>query len=298
MNGTIVCGIDETSGSRHAASIAARLARDLDAQALLVHVMRAGGFADRLAPTRPARTRRARKGLRAAVDEHCFPAGTQIRVKHGDPADTLVAIAESEDAELIVVAAVGQSSVGSVLLGHVASTLMRQAPCPVVVVPPNAVAPLDARGMSSVVCGVAGNETDLALLRLADDLQSRLGGALYAVHAYDPAAPQAARRTLPDADPRESAERVLGSALEQAFVAAEARIVAGPVHQSLEGAAEELHAGLIVVGSKRHSKLGSTLHGSVPTYLASQGRTAVVVVPLGTRIEPGSGHYELVGDAA
>ena len=51
MNGTIVCGIDETSGSRHAASIAARLARDLDTQALLVHVTRGGGFADRLAPT-------------------------------------------------------------------------------------------------------------------------------------------------------------------------------------------------------------------------------------------------------
>jgi len=298
MNGTIVCGIDETSGSRHAASIAARLARDLDTQALLVHVTGAGGIADRLAPTRPGRTRQARRRLRAVADEHCFPAGTRVRVKSGDPADTLVGVADREDAELIVVAAVGQSSVSPALLGHVSSTLMRQAPCPVVVVPPNAVAPLDARGMSAVVCGVAGDETDLALLRLADYLASRLGGELHAVHAYDPAAPPAMPGMLPDADPRESAERMLGSALEHAGVEAEGRIVAGPVHESLEGAAEQLHAGLIVVGSKGPSKFGSTLHGSVPTYLASQGRTAVVVVPVGTRLEPGSGHYELIVGAA
>jgi hypothetical protein len=38
MTRCIVCGIDETTGSRHAASIAARLARDLDSRALLVHV--------------------------------------------------------------------------------------------------------------------------------------------------------------------------------------------------------------------------------------------------------------------
>ena len=298
MNGTIVCGIDESSGSRQAASIAARLARDLDANALLVRVTDAGGIADRLAPTRPGRARQARRRLRAVADEHCFPAGTRVRVKSGDPADTLIAVADREDAELIVVAAVGQSSVGSVLLGHVTSTLMRQAPCPVVVVPPDAVAPLDARGMTPVVCGVAGEETDLALLRLADDLANRLGGELYAVHAYDPAAPQAARGTVPGADPHEFAEHMLGSALEQADVEAEGRTIAGPVHESLEGAAEQLHAGLIVVGSTGPGKLGSTLHGSVPTYLVSQGRTAVVVVPLGTRPEPGSGHYELIVGAA
>ena len=87
MNATIVRGIDESTGSRHAASFAARLARDLDTHAVLVHVTGAGGIADRLAPTRPGRTRRARMRLRAVADEHCLPAATRIRLKSGNPAD-------------------------------------------------------------------------------------------------------------------------------------------------------------------------------------------------------------------
>ena len=302
MTRCIVCGIDETTGSRHAASIAARLARDLDSRALLVHVADAGRFLHRLPPARIGRGRRTRRSLKAVADEHCFPDGTDIRVKSGDPASTLMATADREDAELIVVAAGGQSTISASLLGSVSSTLMRQAPCPVVVVPSDTIAPLDAEGMRSVVCGVAGEETDAMLLQLASDLANRLDGELYAVHAYDPTATQAAVPAAPgpplDADLHESAERRLALALEQAGVDAEASVLALPAPEALERVAEQHNAGLIVVGSKGRSKLGSTLHGSVPTHLASQGRTAVVVLPPGARLEPGSGHYELAAGPA
>jgi nucleotide-binding universal stress UspA family protein len=302
MTRCIVCGIDETTGGRHAASIAGRLARDLDSRALLVHVADAGRFLHRLPPARIGRTRRTRRTLKAVADEHCFPERTDIRVKSGDPASTLTAIADREDAELIVVATGGQSTVSASLLGSVSSTLMRQAPCPVVVVPSDTVAPLDAQGMSSVVCGVAGEETDVVLLRLASDLANRLGGELYAVHAYDPAATPAAVPAVPgpplDADLNESAERRLALALEQAGVDAQGSVLPLPAAAALEQVAEQHNAGLIVVGSKGRGKLGSVLHGSVPTHLASQGRTAVVVLPVGAGLEPGSGHYELVAGPA
>lgn len=302
MTRCIVCGIDETTGGRHAASIAARLARDLDSRALLVHVAEAGRLLHRLPPARIGPTRRTRRSLKAVADEHCFPDGTDIRVKSGDPASTLTAIAAREDAELIVVAVGGQSTVSASLLGSVSNTLMRQAPCPVVVVPSDTVAPLDAQGMSSVVCGVAGEETDAVLLQLASDLANRLGGELYAVHAYDPTATQAAIPAAPgpplDADLNESAEQRLAMALEQAGVDAQGSVLPLPAAAALERFAEQHNAGLIVVGSKGRGKLGSILHGSVPTHLASQGRTAVVVLPLGARLEPGSGHYELVAGPA
>jgi nucleotide-binding universal stress UspA family protein len=302
MTRCIVCGIDETTGGRHAASIAARLARDLDSRALLVHVADAGRFLHRLPPARIARSRRTRRSLKAVADEHCFPDRTDIRVKSGDPASTLMAIADREDAELIVVAAGGQSTVSATLLGSVSSTLMRQAPCPVIVVPSDTIAPLDAQGMSSVVCGVAGEETDAGLLQLADDLANRLGGELHAVHAYDPTAMHAAVPEAPspppDADLNESAERRLALALEQAGVDAEGSVLPLPAPEALQRVAEQHNAGLIVLASKGRSKLGSTLHGSVPTALAAQGRTAVLVLPLGARLEPGSGHYELVAGRA
>jgi nucleotide-binding universal stress UspA family protein len=302
MTRCIVCGVDESSGSRRVASVAARLARDLDSRALLVHVSQAGGLLYRLRPAQVRRTRETRKRLKAIADEHCFPERTHVGLEAGDPADKLMAVAEQEDAELVVIASRGTSKAGAALLGSVSSTLMGMAPCPVVVVPPGTVAPVDSASMRSVVCGVAGEETDLALLRLAADLADRLGGCLHAVHASPSwaqlAGMGAAPARPPDDDLRRSAERRLTLALEEAGVAARETVLPLPAPDALERIAEEKRAGLIVVGSRGRGKLGSTLQGSVPTRLAGEGRTAVVVLPPRARLEAGSGHYEMAADAA
>jgi nucleotide-binding universal stress UspA family protein len=302
MTRCMLCGIDQTTGSRHAAAIAARLARDLDSRALLVHVTDGGGFLSRMPLTRMGRRRRTRRALKAVAAEHAFPDGTETAVKTGDPASTLMEIAEREDAELIVVAAGGQWAASAGLLGSVSSTLMRRAPCPVVVVPPDTVAPLDAEGIRSVVCGVAGAETDAALLRLAADLAHRLGGELHAVHAYDPRTPHAADPAgyaAPHDDQfRQSAEQRLALALQQTAADAHGSVLPLPAAEALGRVAEQQTAGLIVVGSSASSDSGSVFVGSVPTKLAAEGRTAVVVLPLATRLEPGSGHYELAGGPA
>jgi nucleotide-binding universal stress UspA family protein len=284
MNSCIVCGLDETSGSRHAASIAARLARDLDSQTVLVHVMEGGSFLQHVPPARMGRTRRMRRRLKALAAEHCFPDHTHIRVKTGHAATRVIAVAQREDAELVVVAAGGRSTVSTGLLGSVSSTLMREAPCPVVVVPHETIAPLDAEGMRSLVCGVADDYTDPMTLRLADDLANRLGGQLHAVHAYD------------EAELAQPAEARLARALEETGIDAHGVAVPLPPAEALQRVAEQHKASLIVVGFGGRSKIASNVLGSVPTNLATEGRTAVVVPPLGTRLEPGSGHYEVVGE--
>jgi nucleotide-binding universal stress UspA family protein len=305
MTRCIICAVDETSGSRHggasrhAASIAARLARDLDSRALLLHVAGAGNLLQRAAPWRIARARRTRRGLKAIADEHSFPDGTHIQVKAGHTASTLMDVAEREDAELIVIGAGGWSTVSPALLGSVTCALMREAPCPVVVVPSDTVAPFDAEGMRSVVCGIAGDETDSALLQLAGDLATRLGAELHAVHAYDPSATVPGAPIPPgDVGLHESAEHRLALALQEAGVDAQASALPGLAAEALERVAEQHRAGLIVVGARQASKLGSTLLGSVPTQLAAQGRTAVVVLPFEARLERGSGHYEAVAGPA
>jgi nucleotide-binding universal stress UspA family protein len=157
--------------------------------------------------------------LKAIAEECCFPKGTELRLRAGDPAEQLVAIAEKEDAELLVVASQGEGRIRAALLGSVSSALMHTCPCPVVVVPPNAIPPLDSEGMRGVVCGVGGNERDVRVLRLAAGLAARLGGDLYAVHAYDPRALHAAAATAPgpplDPELRASAERRLARILEE-----------------------------------------------------------------------------------
>jgi nucleotide-binding universal stress UspA family protein len=71
-----------------------------------------------------------------------------------------------------------------------------------------------------------------------------------------------------------------------------------PAAEALDRVAEEQRAGLVVVGSRGRSKLGSVLHGSVPTRLAAEGSTVLVVLPPAARLEPGSGHYECAAQAA
>jgi nucleotide-binding universal stress UspA family protein len=294
MSRCIVCAFDETSGSRHAASIAARLTRDLDSRALLVYTSEPAGLF--------RRTRRLRRRLERAAEEQGFPDATTIRVSAGDPGEQLTAVAEREDAELIVVTARGRSTLSTALLDRAATQLMRDAPCPVVVVPSDTVAPLDSEGLRAVVCGVAGEDTDAGVLRLAEDLALRRGGDLHAAHAYDPRVVHppvaAAPGPLPDPGLADAAEQTLAKALEGAGVHASANVVPLPAARALERVAEQRNAGLIVVGSRGRGKLGSLLHGSVPMELAAEGRTAIVVLPPGTRLEAGSGHYELAAGLA
>jgi nucleotide-binding universal stress UspA family protein len=266
-----------------------------------VHVAVGGGLLQRVPIARLGRRRRMRRTLKGVADEHSFPAGTDRQVKAGDPSTTLIAVARREGAELIVVGVGGEWTVSAALLGSVSSALMRDAPCPVIVVPSDTVAPLDAEGMRSVVCGVADEETDPALLRLAADLANRLGGELYAVHAYSPGSMEATggpEADRPDGESRQAAAQRLALALEETSVEAQASVLPLPPAQALETVADEQRAGLIVVGSMGPSQLGSFHHGPVPTQLATQGHTAVVVLPLRARLEPGSGYYELVADAA
>jgi nucleotide-binding universal stress UspA family protein len=303
MSACIVCGIDGSSDAARAASMAARLARDLDSRALLVHVAdTAGGLAFGLRLPRTGRARRMKKLLKAIAEGLAFPSETEVQLASGDPATELMAVAEREDAELVVVSAHGGGKISPALLGGVASALMRRCPCPVVVVPPRAIPPLDAEGMKRVVCGVKGRDTDVRVLRLAGDLAARLGADLHAVHSYDPgtaksaAAPGAVDPL--EAERRDAAEGRLALILAEAGVEARARVLALPTADALERVAGQERAGLTVVGSPEGSAEDVGLGRSAAIRLAAGGTTALVVLPAEAELGSGTGHYELAAGTA
>ena len=63
-------------------------------------------------------------------------AGVRIRTRlaTGDPAEQICAYAREVDARLVAVGTRGHGSVASLLLGSVSNAIIRQAPCPVLVV--------------------------------------------------------------------------------------------------------------------------------------------------------------------
>jgi nucleotide-binding universal stress UspA family protein len=54
----------------------------------------------------------------------------------GDPGESIVSAAEAESADLVVVGTHGRGTIGRLLLGSVSDHVVRNAPCPVLVVRP------------------------------------------------------------------------------------------------------------------------------------------------------------------
>jgi nucleotide-binding universal stress UspA family protein len=296
VSATIVCGVHGSGEAQRAASVAARLARDLSSRALLVHVEEdAHKRPLGLRWPRPGRARRRRKVLRATAEECCFPSETELQLRRGDPTAELLAVAEKEDAELVVVSARGRAAAGPAPLGGTASALMRRCPCPVVVVPPKSIPPLDTEDTRSLVCGVEGRESDVRALTLAEDLATRLGGELHAVHGYQMGAAPTPEEPSgsPEDEQHRVAERTLAFALVQARVDARRHVLPLPIHEALERVARQERAALIVVGPPDFG-------GPAPLAirLAAEGSTALVALPAEAELETGSGHYELTVSVA
>src|SRR5579862_7949693 len=112
MNGTIICTIDGSAAAAAAADVARQLADRFDARIVVVSV----------AGAEPV----TRDGAR---DEH--------RVAAGDPAEAVAVIAAEEAADLVVVGARG-GFFGRLLGSGLARELAATAPCPVLVVLPEA----------------------------------------------------------------------------------------------------------------------------------------------------------------
>lgn len=300
MSNCIVCGVDPAPASGQAAAVAAHLGRELGCAPLLVHVdsTHEGRGANGVASIAHARELGR---MRALADSHDFPDDTTAHVVSGDAAEQLMHISRARDAQLIVVGSRGLRELRGALLGSVSGDLMRDAPCPVVVVPPAAVAPSAAAGIRSIVCGVDGSERDTQLLRLGADLSRRLGAELHAVHAYDsrpvyPGVAAVGPPVLPEL--RLAAEATLERSLARAGVRARGAVTSQPPASGLRQLAEERDAGLILVAPHRRGKLSSVLRGSATVQLSADGPVPVVVLPPGAELAAGSGHYELASEAA
>lgn len=124
---------------------AARLARDLGAELVLVYV------ADELATVTEVHAatgldadqlrERMLDDVHSSADEYARRNldGARVRtfVEEGDVVDRIVAVAAAEAADYLVIGTEGHTPLQELILGGTASAILRRARCPVVVVPPH-----------------------------------------------------------------------------------------------------------------------------------------------------------------
>ena len=135
---TIVVGTDGSKGSEAALSEGFDLAKRLGAQVLVIAV--AAHVSDRLSGSvyqgrfseHQNRARTALDAARTMAEEAGVEA--EFEVFEGDAAQELSAIAESRDADLVVVGTRGHGGIAGSLLGSVSANVVRRSKRPVVVV--------------------------------------------------------------------------------------------------------------------------------------------------------------------
>jgi len=135
---TIVLATDGSIASEGASDEAIDLAVQVGARLLVVSVLGASTRPPEAASEAvgPADSRASLTTKAQVIAQRARAAGCDATflVWDGDPGEAIVAAADSEDADLIVVGSHGRSGVSRFLIGSVSDYVVRHAHCPVMVV--------------------------------------------------------------------------------------------------------------------------------------------------------------------
>lgn len=229
--------------------------------------------------------------LRAAVDKW-FSSGGAVRtvVAKGDPGEQILAAAEAEDADLIVMSSHGRGSIGRFVSGSVADRVVRHASVPVMVVGPEEELAYDAT-IKRIVAPIDHSELSLAALPVAAELAVSTGVSVELIHVITPGSDYlmtfpATSGTIPplavDANQEQLAEAgrelidTAISRLKSRGVEARGTVLVGSPGSAILA---ELAAGdVIVLSSHQREGLSRWVLGSTSMKLIRNGRAPVVVV--------------------
>jgi nucleotide-binding universal stress UspA family protein len=282
MTRNILVGVDGSESALQATRWAAREAVRRDTDVRLVHVRQ---FPLLLPPEdmfAKELTDQGRKWLSAARDIALGIApdiDVHTELRTGQPGEELVA--ETEDAQLVVVGSRGLGGFRSLLLGSVANALAAHGHCPVVVLRGRTVgAPAPDHG--PVVVGTGGTPSSEAAVEFAFAAAAARGAEVIAVDAWAYEGLVEARSPVPltmDRAERASLLDEIAAVQHRAFEeqlakprAAYPDLVVRGVHyrgRPVDGILEQAeHAQLVVVGA----------HGRHPAWAGAVGSTSYAVL--------------------
>lgn len=240
---------------------------------------------ENLLPVREITTKKAEQGL----DVETMKVGSLGKVsgahaRIGRPDAEIVRLADEIGAGLIVIGSRGLGGVRRALIGSTSASVVRHAPCPVLVVRDGG---HESHLSGRILAAVDGSgEADAAAFAAAE-ISTATGSELHVVFALptDPVAPFPFTReewqTQNDRARHAARQFVDEKALE--FEAAgitlkDAHLVLGEPQKEVVRLGEELEASLIVVGSRGLGGLARALTGSVSEAVVRHAHCPVLVV--------------------
>lgn len=251
---TLLVPIDFSPSSESGARLAARLAKRLDARAILLYAcprrqrLAEDGYEGGESPNESeayGAERLAEVATRAG-----FGASTEQLIEEGQPSEVICREAEERGADLIVLATRGFGAYRADLLGSNTVKVLHDSSAPVLTTVHRGEAPAGGKQLSRIVCSVDLNNPSLEALRRARDLASAAGASLTALYIA-PAIPieEHARKDF-QATLLASSRRRMTQILEEADVEAEVIIEPGALGSSVAAVIERLGADLLVVARR------------------------------------------------
>jgi nucleotide-binding universal stress UspA family protein len=291
----ILCPIDFSETAARALSYALAFARWYGAHLDVVYVMD-GSDADEPPTDEDALSR---------IGEHLPQAGgTPVTVsrlvEHGRPHRRIVRLALDRRSDLLVMGTHGRGGFNRLLLGSVTEKVVREAPCPVLTVPPMAPVKSDQDvRFERILCPTDFSPSAAKALRVALELQRQSGGTLTVLHAVeymDPYTREYAESEGASSPPpelgrhlshwTEQVRRRLHHELEKETdlpPGIEEVVVTNRAYKAVLQRAAAAGAQLIVMGAQGHDSLDLMLYGSTTQHVVRAAACPVLTVRAGGR---------------
>jgi nucleotide-binding universal stress UspA family protein len=289
----ILCPTDFSASSARAFEHALVLAEWYRAPVTVLHVLPEPVVA---APALPSQYTPAlldgslRQAVQADLSALVGPANRAgmhaiAELRDGHPATETVRMAQELHADLIVMGTHGRAGFQRWVLGSVAETVLRRAPCPVLTVPPRARDEADALFFKRILCATDFSPASEAAVRYASALAAEADASLFLVHVLERPGLVAQDGSAPGAGCSVDFETAAFAQLRRA-APPEARewfdlheiVSRGKVAAEVLRLADKHDVGLIVMGVHGRSLLDLMAFGSVTHQVVREAACPVLTV--------------------
>jgi nucleotide-binding universal stress UspA family protein len=291
----ILCPIDFSESSARSLAHAAALARWYEAQLTVLHVVPTfdpiqlrGDFGAPLQFVNPLTREEVLVEMRRVLDLARASPDASLAATAGDASTTIVDQAVTSGADLIVMGTHGRRGFKRLLLGSVAETVLREAPCPVLTVPPHVeAASADVVTFKRILCPMDFSPSALLALGFSLDLARQAGGTVTLLHVlewlseYEPKT--SAHFNIPEfrghiVNEAEGRLHALVAEESRTWSAIDHLIVFGRAYREILRLAHEQSMDLIVMGAQGRGGVELALFGSTTQQVVRGAACPVLTV--------------------
>jgi nucleotide-binding universal stress UspA family protein len=258
----VLVGTDGTARAEDAVRQGARLASITDASLEVLYVIDTGRPHNE--DLRPVAEAAIAKATTLAGEAGVEP---DARIVAGDPATKLIAEVDERRADLICVGPDAGLTTRPPRIGRVASRVLREAPCSVLVG-----RSIGRRFPSRIVCGIDGSEDSADLAAFAVSIAAAAQAAIRLVHVIPVFQSRARGRKLVEGLTSSELDRATARDVDQTR-----EVASGHPKRRLVNMAKRDKSDLLLVGNRGLSSLQRLTLGSVSEYCAYNAPCSVLV---------------------